>query len=396
MGARHSCIEKEDDLAEWRAASAAARKDTPAAKGWAALPAVPAVRKKKQATLAAGYYEAGLRGFVGETYMSIWLPLKAPAAPLATYTHDIKVAKKLRMMAAMVLTNGLPGWVPTCCLPTIKSVLPTASPALGTATPALVADRANLRGFVVFAHGLSDGPLVMAHACEQLASLGFIVAAPSFGDDDGNGSEPVLRFGHRFLAEQHVLRIHRMNACIAHLRETYGNLPLALIGYSTGTDTIRRMPIACPRIYLAGPGWVEKITGDDATPPPPGGPSLQLMAFPDATMNGQGFAADEASAFTGFPVPDARQMVSPDAVGEAFSSRGHLRADFAGFAHGSFKYVPFAQSENDAWKRLACGIVDPWDPCCKGQAVSVPELQRRAQASADAIAAWLLAWSVEA
>ena len=103
-----------------------------------------------------------------------------------------------------------------------------------------MADRASLKGIVVYLHGLSDGPPSLAQLCERLAALGFIVAAPSFEDDDSNATQSVLSGGFQNVGRLHQHRIERTEACIASLRETFGSsLPLLLIGYSTGADTIR-------------------------------------------------------------------------------------------------------------------------------------------------------------
>ena len=120
------------------------------------------------------------------------------------------------------------------------------------------------------------------------------------------------------------------------------------MGYSTGTDTIRQMPNACPRIYVAGPGWQDKITGEPITAPPPEGPSLVILATPDAEMDRFAFDGDYAAAATGFAVPDARTTVAASRVAQPGPK--YLRVDFAGAAHGSF-HPPFAASEDRRGRR---------------------------------------------
>jgi len=351
--------------------------------------------------LPAGYYEAPLSGELGETFYGVWLPLKLPAPPLGSYKSSVSLSKKLKAMVAMKVETGLPGWIPTGCLPTVDTPIATATADFGTCTPEMVADTSTIKGLVIYLHGLSDGPPSLAHLFEKLAALGFICAAPSFTDDDSNDVESVLAGGFQNLEMLHTHRIERTRACIAALKAKYGaSLPLAFIGYSTGADTIRLMPESCARIYMGGPGWLEYATGTPISTPPPGGPSLQLLAVPDASMSSMVFAEYDSTRCTGFPLPDATAIVPADGVAAAFrSGKAHLRVDFDGWAHGSFKHPPFAASEDVAWRKLACGM-DPWKIVDlvtgrQGDAPAVlvtPEMkQQRADSYTDVIVSWLLA-----
>jgi len=259
-------------------------------------------------------------------------------------------------MIAMKANKGLPDWVPLSCLPVVDTPLAVAYP-LGAATPDMVADAAALKGLVVYLHGLSDGPPSLAHLFEELAGVGFICAAPSFTDDDSNSVDSVLTGGHQNLRLLHTHRIERTRTAISALQQTYGSsLPLMLIGYSTGADSIRIMQETCPRIYIGGPGWLEAITKEPITEPPPGGATLQLLAVPDPTMTSMGFSEAEASSAVG-----VAQVVLP--AGEAATALAagtqHVRVDFNGWQHGSFKHPPFEAMELNAWNSIVCGF-DFW------------------------------------
>ena len=375
-----------------------------------------------QAAFRVGYVEVPLgiagnhRGIEGLTFASAWIPLKgSPEKLLSAYSTSICMSKKVEMMVSQIAKNGLPSCVPRCCFPTLDFSVPT-SIQIGQLSPSSATDKSvyahgSIRGLVVYAHGLSDGPISIAHVLERLAGHGFAVAAPSFSDDDSNDVQAVLAKGHSHLEEQHAERVLRMNACIDTLRKRcagregavlrtaqltrgtathrYGSaLPLALIGYSTGTDTIRHMPNECPRIYIAGPGWQNKVSGKPIATPTPGGPSLLLNAGEDAEMKRFGFNGDDAAAIAG-PSPEARSTVRYSAVSEEAPKREHLRVNLEGFAHGSFKYPPFAASEDAAWRRCACGL-DPFNPCSCGGGASKDADWQRCNRSADVIISWLL------
>ena len=353
-------------------------------------------------SLPAGYYEAPLAGEGGDTFMGVWLPLKAPAAqPLGVYKSSIDLAKKLKLMVAMKVETGLPGWVPTGCLPTVDTPIATASPDLGAASPDMVADAASLKGFVIYVHGLSDGPPSICQLFEKLAGLGFVCGAPSLSDDDSNAIESVLTGGFSNLELLHTHRAERTRTCIQTLRKTYGaSLPVMLIGYSTGCDTIRLMQEAFPRIYMGGPGWLEYATGQPTSAPVPGGPTLQVLAVPDATMTMQGFTEDDSTRVTGFPLGETTIVPPHEAASALSSGKRHLRVDYVGWEHGSFKHPPFAASEGVAWNKLLCGY-DPWKIVDlvtgrKGDEGDTPAItpeieQARADEYTEVIAAWLLA-----
>ena len=62
------------------------------------------------------------------------------------------------------------------------------------------------------AHGLGDGPLVLAHIAEQLAAEGFVVGAPMFTDSSDSDCECVASMGASKLLEQNDLRVAAMEA----------------------------------------------------------------------------------------------------------------------------------------------------------------------------------------
>ena len=256
------------------------------------------------ALLPIGYYEAPLACSTGERTMAVWLPINrnAAPAPLGTYHMKIMMGKKLQILASMVVPGGVPSWL-VCCLPTVQATMPTATPGLCAATPDIVAPPAEVRGLVVIAHGLSDGPLTFAHVAETLASRGFIVATPACADSTAvDDAHSVLQHGKAYLLEHSIIRAHVMETCIDSLRSTFAEQlagkQTALVGYSIGTDTVRAMRAACPRVYVAGPGWEQKIAGSVRPihpSPTPGGPSLQLLCEPDGQMDMFDFSSDEVS-----------------------------------------------------------------------------------------------------
>jgi hypothetical protein len=358
--------------------------------------------------LPAGYYETPLDGPTGETFMGVWLPLKAPAPPLGFYKSQINLGKKMTVQLGMVMKTGLPSWLPClACMPTVETLIPTASPVLGAATPDMVAEPSKLKGLVVYLHGLSDGPPSIAHLFEKLAALGFVCAAPSFADDDSNNVKSALSSGHQNLELVHTQREVRTRNAIAALQATYGrSLPLMLIGYSTGTDTMRRMhDLACPRIYMGGPGWLEYATGTPISTPPPGGPTLQLCAIPDEIMAMMKFTADDATRLTGFPLQQGGQqggtvIVPAESVAaELRAGKRHLRVDYEGWVHASFKHPPFGASEDFAWSQMLCGL-NIWELAKLGKkeedaGPSAEVVQERADAYVDVVASWLLAARTE-
>lgn len=173
-------------------------------------------------------------------------------------------------------------------------------------------------------------------------------------------------------------------------------LQTALVGYSMGTEVVRHCRMTCPRVYVAGPGWHDRIASSDrllSALPPPGGPSLQLFSSPDALMSKFGLSLDAASASTGHPHPDTRTRIRP---GELLQPPEgglppHLRVDFERFDHGHFKFRPLAEAEDSSWKRICCGI-DPWrgarnEPNANdSNALKV----QHADESAEVICRWLL------
>lgn len=154
----------------------------------------------------------------------------------------------------------------------------------------------------------------------------------------------------------------------------------------TGTDTIRRMPIACPRVYIAGPGWQDKISGEPIRTPPPEGPSLLVLAAADPEMARFAFDGDYAAEVAG---GSARVTVAPERVGDT-AAGAHLRVDFDGFLHGSFKHPAFAATEDRAWSVLLCGV-NPWIFLEPGTTTPPEVVQQRADASAKAVCDWLTA-----
>lgn len=149
--------------------------------------------------LPIGFYEAPLRTTAGITTMCVWLPLKAmPEQQHSMYRMTTSVCKKI----SIITTGGGVPWpnLTRCFEAYHTSDLPTAT-SVGAATPDMVADVSSVRGLVVLAHGLADGPLVLAHVCERLAGLGFVVAAPAFADSANNDQRTVLDLGRHFVAE---------------------------------------------------------------------------------------------------------------------------------------------------------------------------------------------------
>ena len=343
--------------------------------------------------LPVGHYEAPFACSVGETSMHVWLPLKEPGGSelLGGYRVKVNMAKKVPLMAAQI---GLP--LPRLCFPTIETMLPTASPQLYAARPDMVSEA--VRGLVLFAHGLGDGPLVMAHLTERLASLGFIVAAPSFSDSACNDEYTLPARARELVVEQTALRMHRMDACLAALRTTFPALtgkPLVLIGYSIGTDTVRHMSGRCPRIYIGGPGWREQIATNAGrqtlpVPSPPAGPSLQLLAWPDYNMHVIGLDRGASSTFSGHACPGTRAPVTLKQLGDACTSGAstQLRVDLEPFGHGDFKYPPFHALELQAWRAALCGV-NPFNPC--GKEVDAATLHERSEIGAAAVVRFLLA-----
>ena len=150
-----------------------------------------------------GYYETVLRCATGQTNMHVWLPLRAATTQLGTYKIAVHTGKKAKVLASMMLRHGMPSWL-LCCLPVVKHALPTWRAVYsGVGEPDMLADASSIRGLVIIAHGLADGPLVLAHVAERLAALGYIVAAPSFSDDSCSDAETDLcQFGRGYITDR--------------------------------------------------------------------------------------------------------------------------------------------------------------------------------------------------
>lgn len=308
------------------------------------------------------------------------------------------MAKKIRTMGGLLVPHGNLRWL-TCCFPTMNFKMPTASPLLLAATPDMIASSSDLKGLVVLVHGWTDGPLVLAHLCEQLASHGFVVVAPSFSDAPNNESVAMTEYARRFLVESTAVRTQLVHDCIAAMRATYPDLidlPVALIGYSLGTDTVRHvLQLDCPRIYIGGPGWQSAITRPDRGPPvaaaKPAGPSLQLLGWPDDLMQKFGFGPDEAAEATGYPT-DERALLTPSqialeqAAGASAGATQHARIVLEPYGHGDFKYAPFHHVETLGWKGALCGL-DPFHPC---GAVDYTVKAQRARYTANLVTSWLV------
>ena len=350
-------------------------------------------------SLPIGYLEHPLACTHGETAVHLWLPLKEqPATMLQAYRIRTHSCKKVRVISSTVGMQCpiLP------CTPMVDTTIPPASQDIGAASASdQVASAPSLRGLVVLAHGLADGPLVLAHLCERLARHGFVVAAPSHADSANNSSDVVLPYGRQFIAEQTVVRMHVTENCIRQVRRMYPPLealPLALIGYSAGCDTLRQLAhLDCARVYIAGPGWLGAIAGSSRSlpaTPPPLGRSLQLLPWPDAAMKRFGIEKDDASAYTGYSCPDARTLVPAERVGDCatFVRGEHFRVDFEPLDHSSLKYVPFREAEYGAYAAAFCGI-NPWFPC--GRAAKsdevVQQIELARMRSVDAIVNFVMA-----
>lgn len=350
-----------------------------------------------------GYYEAPLASSTGERTMSVWLPLLGDGTRqyMGRYVMKIAMGKKLQILASMVVPCGVPSWL-VGCLPTVDFELPTATSTLASATPGMVASASNVRGLVVIAHGLSDGPLTFAHVAEELAANGFIVATPACADSTAiDDPYSVVQYGKRHLLEHTVVRADVMEACAAALRATFAaqleGKQTALIGYSIGTDTVRNIyRLDGPRVYVAGPGWQHKIAaGVRPTPalPVPPGPSLQLLCSPDGQMDMFQFTLDEAAEFSGHP--DATRVAQHEWVDQDWAAERfrHVRIDFAPFAHGNFKFVPFGDAEDRGWSALTCGCLGQFAPdaAVDGEVVQHDAKRQRARMCAEVITKWLLA-----
>lgn len=351
--------------------------------------------------LAVGYMESPIVTPAGDARsMCVWLPLKGAAdARLDAYTVHVDVCKKIRLVSCAA---GLTLPRLACCAPMYTHTIPPSSSGVyGSTTANDLADASLLRGLILLAHGLADGPLVLAHLCESLARLGFVVAAPSFADSSCNDTPSVAELGRQFLAEAMAARLELMDACLSAMRSSYpavGSLPLVLMGYSMGTDTVRQMShVAATRVYLAGPGFLGKLAAKSGVPPmgpAPEGRSLHMVMSPDNTFALLGLSVAESAATTGYACPEARTIVDMERLGESSAFPAgvqHFHVLLAGCDHSGLKYVPFRASELAAYRSALCGV-DPFNPSGKPPTSEWQQRKERAAAMGlDGIVRFLLA-----
>lgn len=197
-------------------------------------PALPAFK--------VGYYEKNLTTVVhAETGLSVWVPVASnhDGAPVESYKLVFSERKLLRNFGMDI-----------GCLPDAQSFeLPSAA---YSATPK---DAASPRGIVLYLHGLGAHRWDFYKLCEELASEGYIVASPGFANSGANTRKDVNgSYGGatKLFPESLALRVHTTERVRDHLVETYGALPLGVIGHSMGAITASFLSWDVPKVKISG------------------------------------------------------------------------------------------------------------------------------------------------
>ena len=193
-----------------------------------------------------GYYEEPVSTTIHhETDLSCWVPLSSSyeGALAGPYTFTLSCRKVVR--------NGL--GLDIGLLPNEQRFeLPS------TAYAATSKDAAAPRGIIVYVHGVGTTRWDQFILAEELASAGYVVAAPSFANSGANDRKDVMGsfgggiFGGGLMAETLALRVHTMERVREQLRQRFGDLPVGLIGHSMGAMTISLLNWDVPKCLISG------------------------------------------------------------------------------------------------------------------------------------------------
>ena len=198
------------------------------------------------ATNKVGYYEDVVtRSVHAEAGLSVWVPLQSSfAGPLhGPYTFNCSARKLFRNFGG--IDTGLLSDEKRFELPSI-------------AYSATSKDAASPRGIVVYCHGVACTRWDLWKLAEELASEGYIVAAPGFANSSANDRKDMMGTygggmpGGGLVYESLVLRMHTMECVREHLFSVFGQLPLGMVGHSMGAETINLLNWDVPKCMISG------------------------------------------------------------------------------------------------------------------------------------------------
>ena len=194
-----------------------------------------------------GYYEDTVSACIhAEADLSVWVPLNSSyeGALAGPYTFTYSCRKMFRNVTG--LDVGL--------LPSDQRFeLPS------TAYTATSKDAVSPKGIIVYVHGVASSRFDQFKLAEELASAGYIVAAPGFANSGANDRKDVMGSygggiagGGNLIWETLALRVHTMERVREHLRQSFGDLPIGLVGHSMGAMTISLLNWDVPKCLISG------------------------------------------------------------------------------------------------------------------------------------------------
>jgi len=170
--------------------------------------------------------------------VSVWYPVEEEdskaSGMAAKYPHKISVGK-----IATLLTRGklnVPSFIgPSTTLSGTSPLVPGAAPP---------AEKGSLPG-IIFAHGYLGSRYDMMHICEELASMGFVVAAPEMPESLSASYEPNERVQRSGIVDETIGMMQRNFAVGDNL---------GIFGHSAGggTSTNVARPFKLGRCAIAG------------------------------------------------------------------------------------------------------------------------------------------------
>ena len=193
-----------------------------------------------------GYYDDTVCTSIhAETGLSVWVPLvSSHEGPLAgPYTVNFSCRKALLNVTGMDI-----GLLPDGQRLELPSIAYTA-----TST-----DAASPRGIILYLHGVATTRWDQFKLAEEFASAGYIFAAPGFANSSANDRTDMMASfgggmaGGNLIWETLALRVHTMERVREHLRQSFGDLPIGLVGHSMGAMTISLLNWDVPKCLISG------------------------------------------------------------------------------------------------------------------------------------------------
>ena len=193
-----------------------------------------------------GYYEDTVSACIhAEADLSVWVPLNSSyeGALAGPYTFTFSCRKMFRNITGLDV-----GLLPSDQRFELPSIAYTATSK----------DAVSPKGIIVYVHGVATSRFDQFKLAEELASAGYIVAAAGFANSSANDRKDMMgsygggMMGGNLIWETLALRVHTMERVREHLRQSFGDLPIGLVGHSMGAMTISLLNWDVPKCLISG------------------------------------------------------------------------------------------------------------------------------------------------